>query len=71
LTTNPYIEVDGDRATHTCKMIIFTAPGDRSANDFVGTGTYTDELVRTPQGWKFSRRSSVMDRQAPPGGLSG
>jgi hypothetical protein len=67
ITTNPYIEVDGDRATHACKMLIFTVSADRSSNEFVGTGTYTDELVRTPKGWKFKHRSSVMERQAPPG----
>jgi hypothetical protein len=65
ITTNPYIEVDGDRATQTCKMVIFTASADGSSNDFVGTGTYTDELVRTPHGWKFKRRSSIMDNQVP------
>jgi ketosteroid isomerase-like protein len=66
ITCNPYIEVQGDRATHTCKMIIFTGSPDKTSNEFVGTGRYTDELVRTPDGWRFTHRSSVMDKELGP-----
>jgi hypothetical protein len=65
VTCNPYIEVDGDRATHTCKMIIYTGSPDKTSNDFIGTGRYTDELVRTPAGWRFTIRRSVMDKELP------
>ena len=61
ITADPIIEVDGDRATQHCTVII----ANRSqARDRVGirmTGRYEDELVRTHGGWRFKRRKAILD----------
>jgi uncharacterized protein (TIGR02246 family) len=50
------IEVDGDRATARWSIVeinsLVTSPG---LSFFLGT--YEDELVRLPEGWRFKRRT--------------
>jgi uncharacterized protein (TIGR02246 family) len=61
VTTDPIIDIDGDRATQRCTVIIANR---RQASDRVGiamTGRYEDKLVRTPEGWRFKRRTAVLD----------
>ncbi|MEY4948999.1 MAG: hypothetical protein RL698_1210 [Pseudomonadota bacterium] len=59
LVTNLEVELDGDRATSRCCLY---NPMGRARSDgpvqlfFVG-GTYEDELVRTPSGWRIARRT--------------
>lgn len=60
-TTDPVIEVDGDRAVQTCTLISARRTEDHQPVVFGGTGRYTDELVRTAAGWRFARRSCVVD----------
>jgi len=58
ITTDPLIEVNGDEATQTSQLVVAHRKIDKSENEFVATGTYTDLLVRSPDGWRFKRRQS-------------
>lgn len=64
VTTDPVIEIDGDRARQVCTILVYSRREDRSVNEFMMSGRYSDELVRTDQGWRFSRRSISLDREA-------
>jgi ketosteroid isomerase-like protein len=60
LVMNPIIHVNGDTATSKSNWGYIT----RSQNDrpvFEMLGRYSDELRRTPDGWKFSRRVAYSD----------
>lgn len=60
LVMNPVINVNGDTAKSKSNWGFIT----RSETDtpvFQMLGRYTDELVRTPEGWKFSRRVAYSD----------
>ncbi len=62
-TVDHRIVIDGDRATQTCNLVL----GERTPDRAVGSarldnfGRYQDELVRTPDGWRFARRSWTPD----------
>jgi len=52
--TNPRVAIDGDRAT--CVMYVHAAHflrNDEGDSEFTIGGYYTDQLVRTPAGWKL------------------
>lgn len=53
LTNNPVIKVDGDRATGQWQLFCPGTDGNGQAV-WIG-GTYDDEFVRTPEGWRFRR----------------
>ncbi len=53
---NERIELQGDAATATSQSF-FVAPGADGAPQLVMMASYTDRLVRTPQGWKFAQRT--------------
>jgi uncharacterized protein (TIGR02246 family) len=61
ITTDPIIDVDGDRATQKCTVIVCNRSKDGSPVQFGMTGRYEDELVRTPDGWRFKRRVATLD----------
>jgi len=52
---NPVIDVVGEAATMRAYFVVFQGTA------LIGTGTYTDELVRTPEGWRFTKRVSTPD----------
>jgi ketosteroid isomerase-like protein len=52
---NPVIDVTGDVASVRAYFIVFQGAG------VLGTGTYSDEVVRTPAGWRFAKRVSTPD----------
>jgi 3-phenylpropionate/cinnamic acid dioxygenase small subunit len=52
---NPVIDVTGDAASVRAYFIVFQGPA------VLGTGTYSDEVVRTPDGWRFAKRVSTPD----------
>jgi len=53
--TNAVIDfVDANYATSVCKLASIEKNG--AAN----TGHYTDQLVRTAEGWRISRREAVV-----------
>lgn len=62
VVTNHQIAVTGDRATMYCYLTVF----DRLTLAVTGTSTFTDELVRTPQGWRFVRRTLKADPNVDP-----
>jgi hypothetical protein len=60
LVANPDITVDGDRATASSTWVFVTRDGgDRPQVSLLGH--YTDELARTPAGWRFLRREAFCD----------
>lgn len=60
LVLNPVIEVDGDTATATSNWGYVTRSDD-DAPVFLMLGRYLDQLRRTPDGWRFSRRVAYSD----------
>ena len=57
--TNPLIELDSDRAHARSYFTVHTDIGPDHS------GTYSDTLVRTPQGWRFAHRLVRVDWQSP------
>ena len=66
ITTDPIIEIDGDRARQQCTLIVANRHRDRSAVTLGTTGRYDDELVRTSEGWRFAKRVAVLDGDMAP-----
>jgi ketosteroid isomerase-like protein len=60
LVLNPVIDVDGDTATAESSWGYVTRDAD-DAPVLLMLGRYLDELRRTPDGWRFSRRVAYSD----------
>jgi uncharacterized protein (TIGR02246 family) len=65
-TVDATVEVDGDRATQVVTLLVLQrpapdAPRDERRSRLTRTARYTDELERTEEGWRFARRSVVLD----------
>jgi ketosteroid isomerase-like protein len=61
--TNFVIAVDGDRATARSYVhAVLQAIPDDAASWVEALGHYDDELVRTPDGWRISRRTTGIAR---------
>jgi len=60
LVLNPVIDVDGDTATARSTWGYVTR-SETDAPVLLMLGTYFDELRRTPDGWRFSRRLAYSD----------
>jgi ketosteroid isomerase-like protein len=57
VTVNPVVTVDGDRAHQEVTLLVVgmpRQPGEPSR--LQRSGRYSDDLVRTEQGWRFTRR---------------
>ena len=52
---NPAIDVTGDAAAMRAYFVVYQGAA------VLGTGTYEDQLVRTPGGWRFAKRVSTPD----------
>lgn len=63
LTMNPRITVDRDHATQTCAVLLGRREATRKpgTSQWVTTGRYHDQLVRTPSGWRFDEREFIPD----------
>jgi uncharacterized protein (TIGR02246 family) len=62
VTVDPTIEIDGDTAVQEVTILVVQrAKSMKDQSKVVGSGRYSDELVRTPDGWRFSRRTVVLD----------
>ena len=57
-TTDHIIEVDGDRATQRCYLVLINNDGGTRVST---TAIYEDELQRTPDGWRFVVRRIAPD----------
>jgi uncharacterized protein (TIGR02246 family) len=74
VTVDATVEVDGDRAIQDVKLLVLarpdpgTPPGAKQPKGtrLTNSGRYHDELLRTPDGWRFSRRTAFLD-----GGMAG
>lgn len=62
VVTNHEITISGELATMFCYLTVF----DRKSLAVTGTATFTDELVHTPQGWRFARRTLRADPNVDP-----
>jgi len=60
-TTDAVIEIDGDAATQVCTLVLAHRTREPKTSTFGLTGRYEDELVRTPAGWRFRRRTITLD----------
>jgi ketosteroid isomerase-like protein len=66
LLTNVDVWVEGERATTSSRVLAFhwlrstSDQGPTRPADFVMMGTYDDQLVLTPDGWRISRRDVSM-----------
>ncbi len=66
VTVDPIVEVDGDRAVQDVTLLVVArpapdAPADKRSSRLQRSGRYRDELVRTPEGWRFARRTATLD----------
>ena len=57
--TNIVINGDGDHATGSAFLIGYSVSDGYKV---ICTGRYADELTRTAEGWRFSRRIFTIDR---------
>jgi hypothetical protein len=69
--TNVLIDQDGDRAKVRANLVVYSAPDGTSEPDstshpplapkvtYTLGGVYNFEVVRTPEGWRFSRVETV------------
>ena len=64
LVSSILVDGDGDRASLRAYLQV-VAMGDDGSLQVAVQGTYDDELVRTADGWRFTRRSFAPDT-APP-----
>ncbi|WP_203431456.1 nuclear transport factor 2 family protein [Rhizobium sp. BG4] len=62
VVTNHEISINGDRASMYCYLTVF----DRVGLAVTGTATFTDELIHTPEGWRFARRILKADPNVDP-----
>ena len=57
---NQWAEIEGDRATAGCYFTVHMfKEGVVDGEHFEMGGRYDDELVRTSEGWRFSKRGST------------
>lgn len=63
LTVDHRVEVHGDVATQRARVILARRTPDRrpGSSQWVTGGAYEDELRRTPDGWRFVRRTFAPD----------
>jgi ketosteroid isomerase-like protein len=56
IVANIRVNVDGDAASASSQILLFTAAGQPPL-----VGTYADRLVRTAEGWRFAERRGSLD----------
>jgi uncharacterized protein (TIGR02246 family) len=66
VTADATVEVDGDRAVQDVTVLVVSRPAPDAApserlSRLQRSGRYHDELVRTPGGWRFARRTVRLD----------
>lgn len=54
LAFNEVIDIDGDRASARNYLLVLRMTDGKPSVSL--TGYYEDELVRTPEGWRFASR---------------
>lgn len=65
VTVDATVTVDGDRAVQDVTLLVLSRPAREAAAGtktvLTNSGRYHDELVRTPDGWRFARRTATLD----------
>jgi uncharacterized protein (TIGR02246 family) len=61
MTSDAIIEVDGDYATQTCAFVLYGRARHQNELKIVTTCRYEDQLARTPNGWRFTKRIAHAD----------
>lgn len=56
-TNNLLLDATTDGASGTCYLMLYALGTKDEPARIVTTGIYVDALVRTPEGWRFSRRT--------------
>ena len=56
VVANIRVTVEGDTATATSQILLFTAPATPPL-----VGSYNDKLARTAEGWRFAERAGSLD----------
>ena len=57
-TNNQVVEINGDSATASCYLLLMSAG---SPPNMMTTGRYSDELTKTVEGWRFTKRNVSLD----------
>ncbi|MFZ0668096.1 MAG: nuclear transport factor 2 family protein [Acidimicrobiales bacterium] len=66
VTVDATVEVEEDKAIQVVTILVVSRPAtQKETPKLVGTGRYVDDLVRTPDGWRFSRRRVTLDGWQP------
>jgi uncharacterized protein (TIGR02246 family) len=60
-TSDAVITVDGDQAIQTCSFVLYGRTDADNDMTILTTSRYTDQLTRTPKGWRFTERISRTD----------
>ncbi len=66
VTVDAIVAVDGDRAVQDVTLLVVNrpsadTPAEKRRSRLQRTGRYHDELVRTPDGWRFQHRIASLD----------
>jgi hypothetical protein len=62
LIANQQVSIDGDTATCRCYLQAqHTLRGTEGGDNYIMAGRYFDDLIRTPDGWRMTRRVLTID----------
>lgn len=62
---NSNLSITGDGKTAQGKVYLLLVDVSVQPPAIITSASYSDELVKTPQGWRFSKRATKSDRPAP------
>jgi hypothetical protein len=62
LITNNVIDIEGDRAVQTSYLVILGQTMNGGSPGLMATVRFEDELVRTSEGWRFTKRVLHLDQ---------
>ena len=66
VTADSVVTIDGDEATQRVFVLLYRRESADGENEFFASGTYSDHLRRTPDGWRYVKRISYIDRSNLP-----
>ncbi|GGJ40791.1 nuclear transport factor 2 family protein [Streptomyces brasiliensis] len=66
VTADSMVDIAGDAATQKVFVLLYRRESSDGDNAFFASGWYRDRLVRTPDGWRYSHRTSYLDRSRLP-----
>lgn len=66
VTADAFVEVNGETARQRVFVLLYRREDPHGENQFFASGTYTDDLTRSPSGWLYRQRTSFIDRSYLP-----